>query len=487
MLSLLAVLAAPLVSASMNVQEGPLVFVVEDQRGHACTFPVGPACEANATLYPMRPQDDAVDANESIRYAGVALDTSREGVPDANVSVNGSQLYVPDPIIPAATTLWHAHGMNTSAEGVQLVLNTSGAYVTYYGPAVTDPTAPSARHSPGLDYSTDGQGIRYDSVGPFNAPNGSADTDAYWGAYQTGYEGLVCLFMQDSPSCYQHMEEARKAYDNATPDVRAGLGWEEVQATNNASDLAPPTSQTRTPPDSVVLAREKAALMPPFQARQLGTPPSPRGTSPSPGPEHHPSTELGPRTVPSKLPLSTRQTKPPPSPDPFLVVIAATAAGVALVAVVLGASRFFSKRHVLETEQRWRLAQLIDHDPGVNVSRASEALGIDRAAVRYHARVLQRHGLVATIHDSMETRLYPTQAVPRGALAAKRERAPASLEILRLLKQAPQGLARRAIREALPSLPARTCNHAIQQLVRKGAAVEHSHEGQLVIRAAATA
>jgi hypothetical protein len=473
-------LAAPLALASTHVEQGPVVVIVDDDRGQSCSTSVGPACELNVTLDPLHPQDGVIDAGERFHYIGVALNVPF--MPDTNITTNGSDLYAPDPLLPDASVLWNQEKPDTSGvTNDTFTMNTSGIHFDYYGPTLADPTAPAAWHDLGLDYAPPGKpGLHYNETGPFNGPNGTADTDSYW----NGNTILACHETNDQPACYQGMGEARSAYENTTPDVRFGIEWDTVQAASNASDLTPPkdaplVNATAARPSDTHAENESA------QAQHSGG--ENETTSHEAPPDSPPIRQNRTNTSPPFLVKQASRTTLVPSPPPGgplrAIAVAVAVAGI-IIFILVAYSRFFTPDELLQGETRRYIAELVQAQPGVTTTRLGELLGLDRTTIRYHVQVLQRRRLLAVVRCNDEIRIYPVASRSRPTAPPVGGVSP-SEAILRLVRQRPTGVSRAEIAEELSHLSSRTRNGALKRLLRDGVLVEERTRAGLLLIALA--
>lgn len=133
-------------------------------------------------------------------------------------------------------------------------------------------------------------------------------------------------------------------------------------------------------------------------------------------------------------------------------------------------------REILGHDTRFALLDLVRRAPGVPVRAAADALGVDYSTVQYHARVLEKHGVLVTAPVAHALRLYPPNAVPgpreRRVLDARH------CPTARLIEAAVRARGRATLGDLAGALglPRTTAQAHLQRLARAGV-LDHWREG----------
>lgn len=463
---------SPVAAASTAVEGGSVTLVLQDQRGSDCSPAIGPTCQANITLNPTSPGQTSANVSQRIHYVGVAADTGSQPS-DINKTARSGDLYVSDPIVPLVSATWMTHRPNmTSYTNDSLVMDENYDGFVYYGPALGDPTGPNDTHVIGWSYKGgSGPGVQYseDQVGPFLVPNTpDGDTSHYYD--QPGL--LVChdLIFADAPTCYAPFAPISGTGKNNTPDVWVGFSWDDVQASNNRSDLtmgfenSTPAQHdpSKNAPPSGPSPNSRAEHSNASQDKPTPTPVPPQD---NPGSR---SNGTSPMRVQHALTSPFHRLPPPPGPTLIVEIVG----GGLLIGAILFAlyTRFAHRRDILlRHPRRTALVEAIRSQPGLTISDLARRTSCSPMLASYHIDQLQRGGFVRKSKGKQRVRIYPAgvdhEELPPGFM-------PVMAAIIHNLRHAPKGLSRRALSGQLPDASDSTRRKAIRRLMAWGWIVE---------------
>lgn len=478
--------AAPLAAASGSVKTPVAVVEVENQFDDRCSMPVAGLC-----LVDVRHADDpgnlSVDGYQRLEYVGVAPDFSLPRsvlgeawvLPDDDIVIRGSQLYVRHGVFRAVTEAWPA--VPQASEDYQVRFEPYGFGLFFYGPSPLDLTGPWGDRNMTAGYAEDAW-ITYEQVGPVNAPTGT-NTDTFFLSDIT----IPCLFIDEQmPHCKPTIQEQGRRVVSAIPNATAGLEFYDVQVATDPQNLTPPDARAARLADAPALRAFANATgsEEPQEERRAAAPSAP--ATPDARAEPRPRAADAP-DAPPRQPLRLQgQTPAPPPPDrtvTLLVGVAATGAILAALGVILY-SRFNNRAEALESEMRNRLYALVRERPGICVTEAAAALGVKHNAILHHLRVLERVQLLRTAQDTGRKVVYPMgfQPVTGPAWLTRNE---TCVAILRLVQERPSGLPREDVHRLLPEVPERTRNYHMGRMLDAGALVQSvSPEGRRTLHVA---
>ncbi|HWG90604.1 MAG TPA: hypothetical protein VNZ52_07110 [Candidatus Thermoplasmatota archaeon] len=447
---------------------------VEDSHAEDCHLEAPPACPASLEGQATNPGNATLDAYQGIEYVGVAVDLTvlAPGLPREERTLRGRDLAVDNPFLPAVTETWNQTGLNHGLLGYGLRLTANGTTVAYPGVSVWEPERGFATQRLVLRYGN-GHGIQYDRVGPFNTPKGNSTDNAWKDTTRVGCD------LTPAEACSRFGEAASEHWYRATPDLRYGLEFHEVEAATDA-DLLRSATPDDTPPGPMPLPEEPRsteASPPVHLAPSPGW--SPEGvaaTFPKPPPqEGHPAPPE--RAPPQRLPVSRPSsasvfTQGPPEPVPPRLDLGLLAATSLMVMWALSGlyTRFETAREAMRSEQRQRLLHLLSVRPGVAWMDAARALGISRNALGHHVSILQRTKSVVVVRVNRGRFLYLPSHPPSDRTAVWNVHTASHVQrrILLALQGAPEGLTRADLYARLSDVPSRTRRHALGRLLKEG-------------------
>lgn len=467
-LLLLIVVATGVAGADSRLGTEFAGVVIQDGRGSTdCMAIPSNVCAFDAETGPS-PGDARIDAYQRIHSLRVYYNDDRAPylwlLPDGILAVDGESIYLMNPLIPAATEAWNAHEPERPMrENAGVTLNETAAAVYYVGPHPEEPLGESSRRNVGGAYATEGQGLGYDRVGPFNSPKGS-DTDTY----AASFDSITCE-VSDAPRCQEVWTSVLSTYVDATPNVQWGLEVYNVSAgagtgTFNGSganvSVLGPMGYGQDPERPLRRGPEPSGFYDPGGARAKFTEPTPGVRPPPP-------------TAGETAKLSSALIREPGGPGD-LITKAIT------LAVILAAaglySRFATKSEVLESEMRKRLLDIVAREQGIHLSKLSRELNVTRTAVGHHLRVLARMKLVETrMLDGTRVVFLPGQAAGEDSLGRAH---PVKTPIFQALKAAPSGLTRAELHACAPSAPLRSRNYTITTMIESGLLERVEHHGE---------
>lgn len=442
--------------------------VIEDGRdSNDCLAIHSNVCAFDAEAGPS-PGDARIDAYQRIYSLRIYYNNDRAPylwlLPDGILAVDGESIYIMNPLIPAATEAWNAHEPERPMrESAGVTLNETAAAVYYVGPHPEEPLGDSRRRDVGGAYATEGQGVDYDRVGPFNAPKGS-DTDTY----AASFDSITCE-VSDAPGCQEVWTSVLSTYVDATPNLEWGLEVYNVSAgagtgtfngsSVNVSTLGP-MRHGQSPERPLKRGPEPSGFYNPGGARAKFIEPTPGVRPPPP-------------TAGEGAKLSTALIREPDGPGD-LITKAIT------LAVILAAaglySRFTTQSEVLESKMRKRLLDIVAREPGIHLSKLSRELNVTRTAVGHHLRVLARLRLVETrMLEGTRVVFLPGQAAGEDSLGRAH---PVKTPIFQALKAAPSGLTRAELHACAPSAPLRSRNYTITTMIENGLIERVEHPGE---------
>lgn len=175
------------------------------------------------------------------------------------------------------------------------------------------------------------------------------------------------------------------------------------------------------------------------------------------------------RPLPTASLVAPAASAPDPTPGTARIVLGATGVGAALglgptllralrrTWPVVGA--FFTRLprdRLLELDARRRVYDAVVADPGVGVEDCATRVGLARSTVSYHARMLERGGLVRSRREGRTLRLYPpdTTASTPSAL-----RVPTACALAAVVREAP-GIDQASLARRLDVGPSLVLHHA---------------------------
>lgn len=476
----------PGAGASSTIDGGLVVIRVEDQHGYGCHVPLAGACVFNVTSPTSELGDTTIDASQTLRYVGVATNLSMFKdaigdawiVPDADVTVFASEVYIPNPFFRMGVDTWrNTVGGTWPSEKNGVRLDEGGITIQCECPGTADGGAPTEwrnrSYTPGPWGS---KCITYDRVAPCNAYN-STSLDFV----VNGNAERLCTF-EELP-CDDLLLPGIQAAQSQTPNVAAGVQYEEAQLTTDPSNLEM-DAQHKHPSHPAILDR---AYRTPGTALDFGI----RGRAPLfPWSEDPPSPAGGP--TPDRPSLGPDEDSPASQTKALqqgiqrrdvlaLAAVTAFASIMVLLTSLFLYSRFSSKSELLASPLRQKLLGLVEATPGIHLRQLSEELGLTRQAVARHVHLLRRAGLVRVVEDGWRTRVYATGTVPPSSSqhAEPEGHRPNCELVLSLLRASPEGLPRAGVHDALKHLPRRQRNRILKHLLDARLIQEVRAEGDL--------
>lgn len=481
----LAVLTLPSALAGVDVEASVVRVVVEDAR-ESCepALPTG-ACilSANTT---GEPGDWSVDARQSIRFAGVATNGSRVPVarnvlapllPSEDVFVNVEGTRVAFPVLAWVDPLQDEVPDEVPRNLAYAYYDEEALHTVFFGPNPFDPLAPPETHDVPWRWHED---VSYDSVGSF-ATLGEGDTE-FW--VETGVR-YPCLYA-DAIACeVLPLEESSEAAPDLVPGALVGVNVYAAGATTNASSWER-VSEARAAGSAA--SRSIMGVEAPVPLQRHGA--EERAALAR---DDHAGNASGLASSSAPSPDSSQvvvhETSPVPRAPPrsALPLAAAGALGGCVAVAFLVLYRRLTREDVHAQDTRKRLLDVVRARPGIRLTDAAHELGVYRAAVTYHARVLTRHQSLIVRAGRGETRLYAPGAMgalARSNLESMAESArlhPVASAILRAAS-AVDGAPRAGVLASAPG-PRRTAQWHVARLLAWGLLSEERRPEGIVLRA----
>lgn len=466
----MAILVSPQVAASGELAEGPLTVQVQDNHPYYCAQEVAGFCEV--TIGGDSFQNTTVNAYARVSAVDVTLDNSTarhvpgvRWLPGESVAINGTQGYLPNPILPFLVTNWNALGLRPYLSPViDINMRQNNTMLTYTSVNMSDPSHPSLdpEHQWGWGYEDNpnatGVGIQYDRIGPFTSP-GEGEEHSNSDGYINSLGGPVCGY-DPLGDCRQRFNTTTRVIEDETPNATAGFEFYNVDVTiANASNNGWISGWRMV---NGTWMRDGWQATP-----VLGRPDSSPTVTHSESVNHPPADTvvgragLDPQRAAS-YPLSVAAIA---HPSGLLQTVAVAAASVILlVAGVILYSRITSKKRALESEARRRLLQIVSETSGLSLAEAAEMTGLARGTIEYHLKVLVRFKLLRVVRDNGQVLIYTAEATPG---AAEIQRSDAAARIIYELQQS-GSLLRSELHSRLSDFPLRTRNHQIRKLIDRG-------------------
>lgn len=450
--------AAVPAGASSDLDAGVAAFRMEDRFGRDCIAPVDGNCFFDADLG-AEPGAASVDAFQRIESVRVSTDFSAARqivgslwlLPDESLVLHGPELYVRHPAFRMATETWNSAPDDLVAGSpYRPALSPDNVTLHYFGPSAHEASAPPRDRTWSMEYGRE-QGVRYESVGPYNV-QGNDSTDSYL----EEAEG-ACF---DSTDCHEVAHEVVLTVHDFAPNVMFGLEFYDVEVNINSTAGAlvgkasqaggdwksAPGTELRSVGKSKAQGNVNVTPFPPFPVNPAPSSWSPQETSVSRA---------------RAAPFNGQEAPPAEDPHVLAVVAAVTAALVILVALY---AKLRGRKEILGAQARRRLLELAGQRPGITMSQAAHQMGLSWNAVAHHARVLQRIQALRLVKSNRRICLYVAGAVPRTATEEALEN-PVRGRLVRALVASPEGLTRKELHGILAETPKRTRNHALRQMV----------------------
>lgn len=451
--------------------DGPLAVVVHDGNGSKCEPGLGVCVFHFDGSGPIGSQ--TVDVSQSIHRAGVATDPEyipffAPLLPSFAFFLEGDDLYFEyDALVIAAGVYASIPQERASRDLAGFDFTSENVSLYFHGPSTRNPTGPNGNRSIGQEFGEEGGFPGSSQAGPINE-GVITDTDSQLDGWS-----LACAFVADASLCLAGAGMFWSSYSSTTPNVRAGLEFENVTF---ASD---PAAMNGT---SGRLA-EQAATSAPIPARRMPTAPSEVVPQIEPGGNDRASRIQVPlpgplRETPPPLPLpppphaisrpSEATTAAPPSP---LVAAFVTVALVFAVLVFALYSRFTTAKSLLAHPIRARIVERLQSGQPIRARDLMAEVGISRTALLHHLAALERRELIRCVNVNGHLFVMLPHANGSAMLEAELSH-PTRGPILALLRARGAPMARDDVHAAFPSVPRRTRNHALRKLREIGLLAE---------------
>lgn len=456
-------LLVPAASAGISLDEKLVKVEVDDSYADHCLVQALGVCEFSGTADPTNPANSNLDAYDRFYFAGVATNPGAVGLGSSSLDqeyyVDGSSLWLPDPVIPLLTATYNGSLDGGSALPVGVRMSESNVTLLYDLVTTDGSLDPSWVAFP----YAHGSGLQYDRLGPWNVAEGN-DTRSY----EEQARDPPCRYTPDSGTCDDASNATISAAETVTPTVRVGAEIDQAEVATNASLLQPRGNLTSAAPseDQGFFGDASAAPLP--AGRDAA---APRAARAQPMLQAAGTPRDAPQVVvppPTPLPLKPESdAQAPESPHAPLAVIAVAAATSTLLLIVAAVlySRFANKSDALRNPRRLEILGIVAAQPGVSPSDVATRMGVTRNAVMHHAYIMQEHGIIQIAVRSHQTFLLPVGAASEKALMLRSKAAVCAIEALRA---SPAGLTRAELASRMGAIAKRTRNHSIAKLVALG-------------------
>jgi DNA-binding transcriptional ArsR family regulator len=469
LLSAALLLTPQLAHASSDVDAGAAHVEVIDQRGTSCPFQPHGVCVADESDLDD-PANASVDVSQEIAYVGLGAQGSDDDPLGVDYTLDGHDGSVTNPVLPFVGETWSSSPLAPGVPGILLVeINADHLKLEYNSINQSDPYHPIYWHYWGIAWPDGQNRVGYSRIGPFNEMT-STDTDTF--AFQN--VRAVCNGPFKTRECHDEVANVTDAQANATPNVRLGLVFHQIEATSNLSDLDAfdPSGLERAPAYVPWQSWEKA---PPLPLPPPDAPPGPfSGVTPraAQGMEGRVPHADATRGVARSL-SSVAAGGAPQGPGPVIAVaLAVGGLAVLLVAAVLYA-RIQSRTDAMTSRMRRAIVERVAAHPGVSPSRLARDLGVTRNTVMHHARILARMRLLRM--QALDGGVFLLPAVERALPEPLLLRSASASAILAVLRSRPGGLPKGDLVALTADLPKRTRNHALKCLVEEGVVEARPH------------
>ena len=463
-------------ATATSLAEGPVAYVVvEDRFGPDCAPSVAGTCIANVSSTDGTLAGTTVDAHHELRYIGVALDSSatremigvESPVPETDAGVDFAHFFVPYPFfILADGAIDHAPRPD---DRYFVSMSPEGTIVHYYGPTTRSSDLHFDNQTWGVTFLQQGPG--YDGLRLVYAPGplqSDHELDSTGGVCTTSGAAVIRAVIETASQqpCETEMGHTSETLKSNSPSVRAGLQFANAEVSTNASHVGSSSYRSRSPSDTVLL--KKSLSFPPPGNEPRRNPPLGRGQEDA---EVLPAWPV-PLEVPIPTGAGTRTSISisggAPSPSWPLVT---TALAVGAMLLLVGAalySRLASKQQLLRSAQRQRLLEVVTGQPGVSLAAAASALQLSPNAIRHHAQMLSKAGLLSIVASRHRVFLYPAGRAPRADDTVFLRQPVERDEVFQVLVASVEGLTRSDMHALLPGMAARTRNHRLRRLIDLG-------------------
>ena len=465
-------LLAPTVSASGSLDVGAATVIVDNGKTENCVEGTTGLCPASRHGGALA--DDEIDADQQLRYIGVAAERDavnellgEEVVPAVQVGVHASGARVPNPTFRLLAENVGTHHAPAPADDTAVIMERERFGLAYRGVALGDASGGPTRRCYCSGFSDD-RGVTHDSISMYGTLV-SGNTDSQVRMWLTAECWAV-----DKRRCTGVGAAAADAWTDATPNLLFGIHLENAALATDGSLLtqhgvrlgsgALTNGDTRGG-SGTVNARPPGLYLPPLE-RSPDSPPTYSGAAsdvsplpPAPVPEE--KTESG-IAQPRNFPVSP------------------IALGAALALVVLASAALYSRftrEDALNNERRARIIHLLEAQGPLTIAQLVRTLDVDRTTVTHHVRLLQRTELVHVKRLGKQTLvLLPGQKVPAEPL----EPPCAADAILRALRAGGGELTRDKLHEIVQPFAQRSRNEALQRLAASGA-IERAFAGNVEV------
>jgi DNA-binding transcriptional ArsR family regulator len=457
-----ALVLSPGASAGTHLDAGIARIEIQDQRAQECHSGWFYACEVDFSDT-SDPGNATIDTGQNVSYIGVGASVDSIAPLGLDYNISGEEGYVPNPIMPFVGQTW----MNSPyAPGLPGVLEmrwedqTIRLYYNYV--TLSDPEHPIYWHETGQGFPDGQNQVGYDQIGPFNELGTSWDTDALI-LSELEYR---CYGPTDTRECYEEMNNASAWQKSATPDVRYGLDFHQVEAASNASVLRNASYASPAINDSPAYSFYHDDHGPglPRSEQTISHPVLHASGSPAPF-NRTPVETATPRPPPRGVAMATTHMTSPP-PNTTLAQVAAGACGLVVLAILLYA-RIRSRKEAIASATRCRIYEIVARRPGISPTALAKELNLTRNGVIHHLRIMERTQIISRRTEGKLVFLF----VGRGEIdstAILLGRAGAHSVILQKLRERPEGMQKSELVAATSDLPKRTRNHALKRLLDHG-------------------
>lgn len=435
---------------------------IDDQRSNECWSAPVQICQVSASNT-SDPGNATIDASQNITYVGAGVSVDRIFPVGVDYEIYGRDGYVPNPILPFVGKEWSNSSLGPGVPGV-FDLRFDGVnqtiWLDYNWVNVSNPYDPIYWKEIGQTFP-DGQGhAGYNQIGPFNESMGDTDT------LLQPPPDVLCTGPLQVRECYDAASTWNSWQANNTPDVRFGAAFNEAEAASNASKIGNRTYNAST-------SNESFGTWPSHSPSSVPLPVD-NETMPHPTLHRLPVDQdqnvsllrpSGHKPPPGKVVLQTVQA-PNARPSQVLKAIVAGGLGVFVAGLLFLYARIRSRKEAVASAMRCKLHELIAKTPGISPSALAGEVGLSRNGLVHHLRVMERTQMILVRSEGKKVSLFTRQREvdPLAALIARGDAASA---ILRALQPRPDGLTKPELVAATPSLPTRTRDHAVRQLVAR--------------------
>lgn len=456
-LALLALASSVGPAAAGGSLETPVAVLVVEDGFDACAAPVAGFCAFDADAS-GDPGDWSVDAYQQVAYVGVAANGSLVGLDDRSLVVHGDELYVEHPAFRVATWAWESVRDDVPLpEGYDVRSTRDNVTVEYVGPSTKDPFHPMAPRAWSYEHGNE-QGVGYDRAGPFLQPTGT-DTD-----HDVDGIRASCAVVPVEP-CASGTQAVVDAATQATPDVRFGFEFYDVEVASDPSELGGDAPHGNAGGRPNARASAASPLAPGRRDAPAPHPaPADDGSSAPPARPALPASAV--RSGPTAGPASVQAAGGRVAVSPFLAAAAVVGAVLLLAA---GLYTRLSRGAVPRQEARQAILRAVEARPGIRLADLVNDVGMGRTAVAYHVGVLERAGLLDVVARGNRKCIALKGVLAEAPVTGLKLRGHVVRTLLLdAVRRAPEGLARRDAHVLLADVPRRTRNHTIRILTRDG-------------------